>query len=173
MKKLFSLVVLGFSLVSLAQFKPGQGVANDHATGANPRDVTFIARGGGQAYGYRSYDTVLGFTFLPWAAPNFESTVKGVRFNLGWGDYAGCYGFDFGAFSGSGDFGGLAINWFGNAVTRDAAGVQIGLVNYAGGRAAGLQIGLVNYVDRLAGVQIGLLNFAVSQWTLPFINIAW
>lgn len=173
MKKLLMVVVVvGMSMLAMAQWTPGQGVANDHALGGNRRDVTFVQRGGGNAYGYRAYTTAIGLTFLPWSVPNFESTVKGVRMNLGWGGYAGTYGFDIGTFSGSGDFGGLAINWFGNFVERDADGVQIGLVNI-GGCARGLQIGLVNYVERLDGVQIGLLNFATSQWFLPILNVGW
>jgi len=107
------------------------------------------------------------------AAPNFESTVKGVRFNFGWGSYDGTYGFDCGVFSSSGDFGGIAIDWFGSYAECDAAGIQIGLANVVGGTAHGLQIGLVNHVHHLNGVQIGLLNFATSQWTLPIINVAW
>ena len=70
---------------AFAQLRPGEGVANDHATGAKSTDVVFVQRGGGNAYGYRSYDTAIGLTFLPWAAPNSESTVKGFRLNLGWG----------------------------------------------------------------------------------------
>ena len=157
---------------AFAQQRPGEGVANDHATGAKSTDVVFVQRGGGNAYGYRSYDTAIGFTFFPWAAPNFESTVKVFRLNLGWGGYAGTYGLDVGAFSNAGDFGGIAVNFFGNAVKSDAAGIQIGFVNVVGGRTAGLQIGLVNYTSHLSGVQIGLLNFATEQWTLPLLNIA-
>lgn len=157
---------------ALAQLRPGEGVANDHATGINERDVVFVQRGGGNAYGYRSYDMAIGFTFLPWAVPNFESSVKGLRLNLGWGSYAGTYGLDVGAFSNAGDFAGIAGNFLGNFVEGDAAGLQVGLVNVVGRDMAGLQIGLVNYTSHLSGVQIGLLNFATQQWTLPIINIA-
>lgn len=176
MKKLaFALALVCGTLVAYAQatWQPGQGVANDHAVGAHPHDVVFVPRGGGAPYGYRAYDTAIGLTFLPWSCPNFESCVKGFRLNLGWGSYAGTYGFDVGTFSNAGDFAGLAINWFGNLVETDAAGLQIGFVNVVGHRTAGLQIGLVNYTEHLDGVQIGLLNFATSQWTLPFINVAW
>lgn len=172
MKKVFAVAVCALAFSSFAQWKPGQGVANDHARGSNPHDVPFVQRGGGNGYGYRTYDVPIGLTFLPWSAPNFESTVKGVRVNLGWGRYAATYGLDLGAFSNSGDFAGVAANWLGNVVSRDAVGVQVGLVN-AGGRARGLQIGLVNHVDRLDGVQIGLLNFATSQWSIPFVNVCW
>ena len=173
MKKaaVFSSVALAASAL-FAQFRPGEGVANDHATGANERDVVFVQRGGVNPYGYRSYDMAIGLTFLPWAVPNFESSVKGLRLNLGWGHYAGSYGIDVGTFSSSGDFGGIAANVFGNAVDGDAAGLQVGLVNIVGGRSAGLQIGLVNYTSRLCGVQIGLLNISTEQWTLPIINAA-
>lgn len=160
------------SSAAFAQFRPGEGMANDHARGGNARDITFVQRGGGNAYGYQSYDTAVGFTFLPWAVPNSESSVKGVRLNLGWGRYVGTYGLDLGIFSVSGDFGGLAATGFGNAVDGDAAGLQVGLVNVVGRQTAGLQVGLVNYTGRLQGVQIGLINFAREQWTLPFVNVA-
>ncbi len=156
-----------------AQRLPGQGMANDHARGGNARDVVFVERGGGNPYGYRSYDTAIGLTFLPWSFPNDESSVRGLRLNFGWGYYAGTYGLDIGSFSNTGEFRGLGVNWIGHFADRDAKGLQIGLVNVTGQRAVGLQIGLVNYVERLEGVQIGLLNFATSQWTLPFINIGW
>lgn len=172
MKKMFALMTLAcMAMGAFAQWQPGKGVANDHATGSNAQDVRFVVRDGENGYGYRSYDTAIGFTFLPWSCPNFESTVKGVRFNLGWGTYAGTYGLDFGTFSDAKDFAGVAINWCGN-VADSAAGLQIGLVN-AGGHARGLQIGLVNHVEHLDGVQIGLLNFAWSQWSIPFVNIGW
>lgn len=173
MKKsaVFSIFAIAAS-VALAQFRPGEGVANDHSTGESAQDVVFVQRGGGNPYGYRSYDMALGLTFLPWAVPNFESSVKGFRLNLGWGHYAGTYGLDVGAFSNSGEFGGIAANWLGNAVDNDAAGLQVGLVNIVGGNTAGLQIGLINYTSHLSGVQIGLLNFATEQWTLPIINVA-
>lgn len=172
MKKFFAAVVFALAFSSFAQWKPGQGVANDHARGANPHDIQFVQRGGGNGYGYRTYDVPIGFTFLPWSFPNFESTVKGVRLNLGWGSYAGTYGLDLGTFSASGDFAGVSANWLGNYVSGRAAGVQVGLVN-AGGFAQGLQIGLVNHVDRLEGVQIGLLNFATTQWSIPLVNVCW
>ena len=169
-------ILLSFAcatLVASAQYKPGQGVANDHARGGNARDVVFVERGGGNPYGYRSYDTAIGLTLLPWSFPNDESSVKGLRLNLGWGYYAGTYGLDIGAFSSTGEFRGLGANWIGHYADRDAKGVQVGLVNVAGGRAVGLQIGLVNHVERLEGVQIGLLNFATSQWMFPLVNIGW
>ena len=158
---------------AFAQWQPGQGAANDHARGGNPRDVVFVQRGAGNPYGYRAYNTVIGFTLLPWSLPNDESSVTGLRLNLGWGRYAWTRGVDLGAFSYSGEFRGIAANVLGNRADGDALGLQVGLVNLAGRRAAGLQIGLVNHVERLEGVQIGLLNFATSQWTLPFINIGW
>lgn len=159
------------ALGASAQWAPGTGIANDHADGARPHDVRFVARDGDRGYGYRSFDTAIGLTFLPWSFPNFESTVKGVRLNLGWGRYAGTYGLDCGTFSKAGDFAGVAVNWCGN-VAETAMGLQIGLVN-AGGRARGLQIGLVNHVERMDGVQIGLLNFARTQWSLPLVNVCW
>ena len=173
MKFRMVLSIVCVACAAAAQMRPGQGVANDHARGGNPRDVVFVERGGGNPYGYRSYDTVLGFTFLPWSFPNEESSVRGLRLNLGWGRYVETRGIDLGVFSNSGDFRGIGANLLGARTTRDARGIQVGLVNVTGRRAAGLQIGLVNHVNRLEGIQIGLLNFATSQWTLPLINIAW
>ena len=173
MKKVLAFILAFAAVAAEAQLRPGQGIANDHARGDNARDVVFVKRGGGNPYGYRSYDTVIGLTVLPWSLPNEESSVKGLRLNLGWGYYAGTYGLDLGAFSRTGEFRGLGANWLGHFADRDAKGLQVGLVNVTGRSAVGLQIGLVNYVERLEGVQIGLLNFATSQWTLPFINVAW
>ena len=174
MKRTF--LVMAFSCMSVAavaQWQPGQGMANDRARGGNARDVVFVERGGGNPYGYRSYDTAIGLTLLPWSFPNEESSVRGLRLNFGWGYYAGTYGLDLGTFSSTGEFRGLGANWIGHYADRDAKGLQVGLVNVTGHSAVGLQIGLVNYVERLEGVQIGLLNFATSQWTLPIINIGW
>ena len=174
MKRTFLLMAFScMSVAAVAQWQPGQGMANDRARGGNARDVVFVERGGGNPYGYRSYDTAIGLTVLPWSFPNEESSVRGLRLNFGWGYYAGTYGLDLGAFSSTGEFRGLGANWIGHYAARDAKGLQVGLVNVTGHRAVGLQIGLVNYVERLEGVQIGLLNFATSQWTLPFINIGW
>lgn len=154
------------------QFRPGTGVANDHARGDNPYDVPFVARGGGNPYGYRAYDTAVGLTVLPWSLPNFESTVRGVRFNFGWGRYAGTYGLDSGLFSVAGDFAGVAVNLLGQYVDGDATGLQVGLAN-VGRHVRGLQVGVVNHAERLDGVQIGLLNFATTQWSVPLVNIGW
>ena len=173
MKLRIVLFIACIAFAAAAQMKPGQGMANDHARGGNPRDVVFVERGGENPYGYRSYDTVLGFTFLPWSFPNSESSVRGLRLNLGWGYYMETCGLDLGAFSNGGEFRGIGANLLGSRATKDARGIQVGLVNVVGQRAAGLQIGLVNYVTRLDGMQIGLLNFATSQWTMPLINIGW
>ena len=173
MKKiLFTMILALASGAALAQWQPGQGVANAPVRGENPQDVVFVQRGGGANYGYRAYETPVGLTILPWAAPNFESTVKGVRFNFGWGHHAGMYGLDVGLFGNSDSFVGIGVNLLGN-VSRGAGGLQIGLANVTHGTANGMQIGVVNYAERLEGVQIGVLNFAATQWTMPIINIAW
>lgn len=165
-------VVLATAAAASAQFQPGAGVANDPVNGSNPQDVVFVARGAGNPYGYRSYDTPIGLTVLPWAAPNFESSVKGVRFNFGWGHHVAMYGLDTGLFGVSDDFAGISATILGS-YTRDAAGIQVGLVNVVDGETRGLQLGLVNYTERLVGVQIGLINFAATQLTLPIINVGW
>ena len=159
--------------VQAAKFEAGKGIANDRATGQNDRDVTFVERGNGNAYGWRGWDMAIGGTILPWAIPNFESNVYGLRINLGWGTYANTYGLDAGAFSStSGDFGGIQANLCGNAVGGTAGGLQVGAVNVGRGRVYGLQIGFVNFAEDLHGVQIGGLNFNRSGITLPIINAA-
>lgn len=148
------------SAASAAGFEAGKGVANDLATGSNKRDVTFVERGGNNSYGWRSYDIAIGATVLPWAIPNEESSVYGLRLNFGWGSYMDTYGLDAGVFSATKrDFGGVAVNVFGNSADGTMGGIQIGLVNIAGGGAYGLQIGAVNFAGDLHGVQIGILNF--------------
>ena len=164
--------VLG-SVAASAQMMPGQGVANQLSDGSHPQDVVFVQRGGGNAYGYRAYEMPIGITSLPWAAPNFESTVKGLRLNFGWGHHVGMYGFDTGVFGNCDRLGGIGINVLGNYASQAASGLQIGLVNVVEGPVGGIQIGLVNYAQHLEGLQIGLINFATTQWTLPIINFAW
>lgn len=56
MKKSMVALVACAALAACAQLTPGTGVANDHALGKNPQDVVFVARGGGNAYGYRAYE---------------------------------------------------------------------------------------------------------------------
>lgn len=172
MKKISLFASLLAASAAFAQLRPGDGVANDHALGTKPTDVVFVQRGGGNAYGYRSYDSIIGATVLPWSIPNFESTVKGVRFNFGWGSHAGMYGLDTGLVGVADSFAGISATIFGSFV-GEAQGVQMGLVNVTDGHTSGLQVGLVNATQSLSGVQIGLLNFAWSQWSVPIINIAW
>lgn len=156
---------------SAAGFKAGEGIANDRASGGNARDVTFVTRGNGNPYGYIGWNMAIGGTVLPWAIPNDESNVYGLRVNLGWGRYVDTYGLDAGAFSRcSGCFGGIAANVCGNAVEKDAAGIQIGAVNAVQGTAAGLQVAFVNFAGELKGCQIGVLNFNAAGITMPIIN---
>lgn len=171
MKTFLFLIAIASSFVSLAQFAPGKGVANDHAGDGKSTDVVFVQRGGGNGYGYVSYDTAVGLTFFPWSLPNFESTVKGLRVNFGWGEHAGVYGIDTGLFAASKSFAGISATFLG-AFTREARGLAVGLVNVTKGSTAGLQIGLVNSTDSLCGMQIGLLNFSWSQWSMPILNVA-
>ena len=173
MKKLITIVFAAATTVCLgAGWKAGEGVANDRATGANDRDITFVARGGGNAYGWRQYALPIGLTVLPWSIPNFECSVYGLRLNLGWGEYDGTYGLDAGVFSLKQEFGGISANFFGNYAVRDSAGLETGAVNVAG-TMRGLQIGFVNVADALSGVQIGVLNFNGSGITFPILNIGW
>lgn len=174
MKKL---VMIAFAVAaataSAAGWNAGQGIANDRATGANQRDVTFVKRGGGNEYGYRQYSTPIGVTVLPWSMPNFESSVYGVRLNFGWGAYHGTYGLDSGVFSQSKEFAGISWTVFGNYIANNASGIQAGLVNVVNENMTGVQIGLVNFAGRLTGIQIGVLNFNATQVTLPIVNIGW
>ena len=155
-----------------AAWQAGQGIANDRATGLNDRDVTFVKRGAGNGYGWRQYALPIGVTVLPWSVPNFESSVYGLRVNLGWGEYAGTYGLDAGVFSNRKSFGGISANFFGNYASDASAGIETGAVNIAG-TMHGLQFGFVNFADSLYGVQIGVLNFNRSGIAFPVINIGW
>ncbi len=170
---LTSIFAVGVSATAVAAgFVAGQGVANDLATGANERDVTFVQRGGGNDYGWQSYDTVVGVTVLPWSLPNAESSVYGVRLDFGWGAFVDTYGLGLGLFSHSKrDFGGLSPTVFGNYVGGTMKGVQVGVVNAVDGAAYGLQVGVVNLAQDLHGVQIGLLNFnGTGVACLPIVN---
>lgn len=175
MKKLIAafIITVTAASVSAAGWTAGSGIANDRARGDNKRDVTFVTRGGGAEYGYRQYATPLGVTVLPWSMPNFESSVYGLRLNLGWGAYHGTYGLDTGVFSCSKNFAGISWTAFGNYIENDAYGIQAGLVNIVDRRMTGLQVGLINFTGELNGIQIGLLNFNYTQVTLPVINIGW
>jgi len=188
-KTFLSLCAAGvMSAATAAGFEAGRGVANDLATGANERDVTFVERGGNNTYGWRSYDTVLGATFLPWSVPNEESSVYGVRINLGWGAFVNTSGLDLGLFSNTKrDFAGISTSVFGGCAGESMKGIQVGLVNIVGGNAYGLQtaavnvvnggayglqVGAVNFAQDLHGVQIGVLNFnATGVACLPVLNI--
>jgi len=164
---------VGLILSSAAQevFKAGEGVANDHSG-----NVTFVARGGGNDYGYgigSSYVTPLGLTLLAWDIPNSLSVVKGLRLNLGCGRFERTYGIDAGLFSKSGDFCGVAANLVANFSERDADGLEVGTVNIAQDAARGVQIGLFNRARRLYGVQIGLINVNSCGIVFPFVNVGW
>ena len=114
-RKILAIVAVSSASVAFAAgFEAGKGVANDLATGANQRDVTFVERGGNNSYGWQSYDIVLGVTVLPWSIPNEESSVYGLRLNFGWGAYVDTYGLQI-AF----------VN-----VAEDLHGVQIGVLNF-------------------------------------------
>jgi len=158
---------------SAARFEAGRGVANDRATGSGPNDITFVARGNGNEYGWRGWDMAIGGTVLPWSIPNDESNVYGLRLNFGWGKYAKTYGLDAGAFSAtSKDFGGVAANLVGNSVENDMGGIQLGAVNVVRGSAYGLQVAFVNFAEDLHGVQIGVLNFNdTGLKCFPVVNI--
>lgn len=170
---ILALAALITTAVYSAGFEAGKGVANDLATGANQRDVTFVERGGNNSYGWQSYDIVLGVTVLPWSIPNEESSVYGLRLNFGWGAYVDTYGLDAGLFSNcSRDFGGIAANFCGNLVGETMGGIQVGAVNAVYGSAYGLQVAFVNFAEDLHGVQIGVLNFNNSGLKcFPIINI--
>ena len=173
MNRLLMCVAAGlFAATASAAWQAGQGIANDRATGANDRDVTFVKRGAGDGYGWRQYALPVGVTVLPWSIPNFESSVYGLRINLGWGEYDGTYGLDSGVFSSRKAFGGISANLFGNYAEGVSAGLETGAVNIAG-TMYGLQVGFVNFADSLYGVQIGFLNFNRAGIVFPVINVGW
>jgi len=175
MRRLFWAVALAacsaFAADGEETFRAGEGVANDHSG-----NVSFVTRGGANAYGYgvgRQYETPLGLTLLAWDMPNSLSIVKGLRLNIGCGRFECTYGVDAGLFSKSGEFCGVAANLIGNFSERYADGLQCGLVNVAGSSAKGLQLGLFNRAQRLYGVQIGLINVNSSGIVFPFVNVGW
>jgi len=173
-KRLFPMALaagLFFAAGAQEVFRAGEGVANDRSG-----NVSFVARGGGNDYGYglgRQYVTPLGLTLLAWDVPNSFSVVKGVRANLGCGRFERVYGVDLGLFSASGDFCGVAANLVGNFSERDAVGLQCGLVNMAEDSAKGLQVGLFNQAKRLYGVQVGLINVNACGIVCPILNVGW
>ena len=72
-----------------------------------------------------------------------------------------------------------------NSVTRNMAGLEVGVVNFSGTSYGaqvgaynetetlyGVQVGVVNYTGDLNGLQIGLLNFSPSggAWVFPILN---
>jgi len=170
----FLACVACLALVARAdRFEAGKGVANERATGAGPNDVTFVSRGVDGPYGYgvgSQYVTPLGLTILPWSIPNEISLVYGLRANFGFGRYERTYGIDAGAWSTSGEFGGVAANLVGNYVERNAMGLQVGVVNLVDGEMSGVQIGVVNAARRLRGMQIGLANFNEAGIFFPILN---
>ena len=137
MKKLLVLlVVLGVTVLTQAETE------------------NYPIRGQQEYYGYRGYKSAIGLTVLPWSLPNEESSVVGLRFNLGWGGFRSMNGIDLGL----------------SSVSDSASGLQINLFNYVKDEAKGLQIGLVNIAGGLTGCQIGLLNYAERQQFFPIIN---
>ena len=72
-----------------------------------------------------------------------------------------------------------------NSVTRNMAGLEVGVVNFSGTSYGaqvgaynetetlyGVQVGVVNYTGDLNGLQIGVLNFSPSggAWVFPILN---
>ena len=168
------LCVCGILAAQQTSLQLGSGVANEGVVpGKADTRVNFSARSAENGYGYRGYTVPIGMTILPWALPNHESYVNGLRLNFGWGSYKETAGLDLGLFSAGEDHRFLGINAFGHYSKNNAYGCEIGLVNVTGGEMAGLQVGLVNYADTLYGVQIGLINIARTQWCIPIINICW
>lgn len=161
--------IAGFAQV----LTPETGVANDH--GQQPElhnvHVVYQPRSASTGYGYEDGMTVIGFTFLPWAAPNSSWDVHGIRLNLGWGRYREMVGLDTGFFGASDYFGGLSANVLGNYTTGDADGLQLGAVNVVDSRVRGVQLGFVNYAGDLKGVQLGLLNFNTAGIFFPVVNV--
>jgi len=173
--KMFCMAALAACLASAADagevFRAGEGVANDYSG-----NVSFVARGGSNDYGYGigcQYVTPIGLTLLAWDVPNSVSVVKGLRLNFGCGRFEGTYGVDAGLFSKSGVFGGVEANLIGNFAERDADGLQFGVVNVANGSVHGLQAGLFNQAKRLYGVQIGLINVNSGGIVFPILNVGW
>ena len=85
-------------------------------------------------------------------------SIRGIRFNLGYGINYDVSGLDVGGI---------------NQTDHFQKGLQIGFFNNTL-KMTGLQIGLVNKTDFLHGVQIGVLNFNSQGMTdfFPIVNWA-
>ncbi len=170
-------IAMAFAAAALAAgaqvLTPTTGVANDYGTQPGPANnhVVFEPRSASTGYGYEDGMTVVGFTFLPWAAPNSSWDVHGVRLNFGWGRHREMIGLDTGFFGASEYFGGLSATVIGNHSAGDADGVLLGVVNVVDARVRGIQLGLVNYAGDLKGLQVGLLNFNTAGIFFPVINL--
>ena len=166
------LCICGILAAQQTSFQLGGGVANEGVVPGKPDTrIDYSPRSTENGYGYCGYTVPIGLTILPWALPNQESYVNGLRLNLGWGSYKETTGLDLGLFSAGENHGVLGINAFGHYSRNNASGCEIGLVNVTGGIMSGLQVGLVNYADTLLGVQIGLINIARTQRCIPILNV--
>lgn len=168
-----AVAAIGLMSANAQVLTPETGVANDHGQQPELRDVHVVyeARSAQNGYGYEDGMTVVGFTFLPWAAPNSSWDVHGVRLNFGWGRHREMVGLDTGFFGASDYFGGLSATIIGNYTTGNADGVQLGIVNVVDARVRGIQFGLVNYAGDLKGLQLGLLNFNTTGIFFPVVNL--
>ena len=171
-KAIFAMAIAAAVSASAQVLTPETGVANDYGQQPELRGVHVVyqPRSAATGYGYDDGMTVVGFTFLPWAAPNSSWDVHGVRLNFGWGRHREMVGLDTGFFGASEYFGGLSATVIGNHTSGDADGVMLGIVNVVDTRLRGVQLGLVNYAGDLKGVQIGLLNFNTSGIFFPVVN---
>ena len=92
MKKIFAVMTLVCaSMATFAQWQPGTGVANDHATGANAQDVRFVARDGVNGYGYQMWmcpedayraDGAFGQYIMIWPSQDAVITITASSQNL-------------------------------------------------------------------------------------------
>jgi hypothetical protein len=91
----------------------------------------------------------------PVQAPAADWSVKGLRFNIIYGECHEMVGLDFGL--------------VGQA--KEARALQLCVINMAD-TMKGLQIGVINYAKTAVGVQIGLVNIiADKDWSfLPIVN---
>lgn len=173
MKKIIFAVLsvsLCFAVSAAQEWAPGRGLANEPARGS--ANIEFSVRDNDHGYGWNQYNLPVGVTVLPWAIPNCESSVYGLRLDFGWGKYENTWGLGTGLFCRSADFRGLSVTAFGNW-SVESSGIQAGLANVADIQN-GLFIGLVNATGRLRGVQLGFLNFnAAGLPCFPLINAGW
>lgn len=118
------------------------------------------------------YTPVMVSLVTPVQAPSRSYDVGGVRLSLIYGDCHDFTGLDIGvAQRTAGEFTGVGVGGV-NIANGRLMGGQLGLVNWSsdmknewGSRSAGLQFGLLNYAGSFVGLQDGIFNVSTAKFT--------